>query len=85
MLVSTCITIDLLKKIMHGITLIALVVTIIVLLILAGVAINVVFNQENLFNRANEAASKWNTAQQEEQNELLYNPALFFFLSLPSF
>ena len=70
MLVSTCITIDLLKKIMHGITLIALVVTIIVLLILAGVAINVVFNQENLFNRANEAASKWNTAQQEEQNEL---------------
>ena len=70
MLVSTCITIDLLKKIIHGITLIALVVTIVVLLILAGVAINLVFNQENLFNRANEAASKWNTAQQKEQNEL---------------
>ena len=70
MLVSTCITIDLLKKIIHGITLIALVITIIVLLILAGVAINVVFNQEDLFNRANEAASKWNTAQQKEQNEL---------------
>ncbi len=47
-----------------------MVITIIVLLILAGVAINVVFNQEDLFNRANEAASKWNTAQQKEQNEL---------------
>ena len=58
------------QKTNEGITLIALVITIIVLLILAGVAINVVFNQENLFNRANEAASKWNTAQQEEQNEL---------------
>ena len=58
------------QKTSEGITLIALVITIIVLLILAGVAINVVFNQENLFNRANEAASKWNTAQQEEQNEL---------------
>ena len=58
------------QKTIEGITLIALVITIIVLLILAGVAINVVFNQEDLFNRANEAASKWNTAQQKEQNEL---------------
>ena len=58
------------QKTSEGITLIALVITIIVLLILAGVAINVVFNQEDLFNRANEAASKWNTAQQKEQNEL---------------
>ncbi len=58
------------QKTNEGITLIALVITIIVLLILAGVAINVVFNQEDLFNRANEAASKWNTAQQKEQNEL---------------
>ena len=54
----------------EGITLIALVITIIVLLILAGVAIDIVFNQDNLFSRANEAVSKWNTSQQKEQNEL---------------
>ena len=34
----------------RGITLIALVITIIILLILAGVAINAIFNQGELFN-----------------------------------
>ena len=64
-------TTDLSKKIIHGITLIALIITIIILLILAGVAINVTFNQENLFNKTNEAVDKWNIAL-EEENEIIW-------------
>ena len=55
----------------NGISLIALVITIIVLIILAGVAINVTFNQENLFNKTNEAVDKWNIAL-EEENEIIW-------------
>ena len=57
-----------------GITLIALVITIIVLLILAGVAINMAIDSDGLFGKANEAAEKWNTALGEEEqgiNDLL--------------
>ena len=53
-----------------GITLIALVVTIIVLLILAGVSLSMVFNQEGIFNRAGNAANKWNAATTNESNYL---------------
>ena len=53
-----------------GITLIALVITIIVLLILAGVGINIAVNQGNLFERANEAKTEWNNKVQEEQREI---------------
>ncbi len=52
----------------NGITLISLVITIIVLLILAGVSINVVFNQGNLFEKANNAVEKWNNKIAEEEN-----------------
>ena len=52
----------------RGITLIALVITIIILLILAGVAINAIFNQGELFNKANEAVDKWNIALKEEND-----------------
>ena len=52
----------------RGITLIALVITIIILLILAGVAINAIFNQGELFNKANEAVDKWNIALNEEND-----------------
>ncbi len=52
----------------RGITLIALVITIIVLLILAGVSINVVFNQGDLFGKANNAVEKWNNKIAEEEN-----------------
>ena len=58
----------------NGITLIALVITIIVLLILAGVGINIAVNQGDLFERANEAKTEWNNKVQEEQdviNEML--------------
>ena len=52
-----------------GITLVALVVTIVVLLILAGVSINLVVGQNGLINRAKEAARKTQEAAEGEQKE----------------
>lgn len=49
-----------------GITLIALVVTIIVLLILAGVSINMLTGQNGILNRASEAKEKTGNTQTEE-------------------
>ena len=45
-----------------GITLIALVVTIIVLLILAGISISMLTGQNGILNRASEAKEKTGTA-----------------------
>lgn len=56
------------KNFNKGITLIALVITIIVLLILAGVAINMATDSNGLFGKANSAAESWNTAVGEESN-----------------
>ena len=53
-----------------GITLIALVVTIIVLLILAGISINALTGQNGLLNRATEAKEKSENSQKEEQIKL---------------
>ena len=53
-----------------GITLVALVVTIIVLIILAGVTLNIVLDQNGIINKAQQAAEDYDTAQREEQ-ELL--------------
>ena len=58
------------KKILiqvKGITLIALVVTIIVLLILAGVALNLTIGQNVIFQKAQEAANTWRNAEKNEQ------------------
>lgn len=49
-----------------GITLVALVITIIVLLILAGVAITLAVNQGDLFNHANNAVTEWNNKVNQE-------------------
>ena len=49
-----------------GITLVALIITIIVLLILAGIAINLTINQGDLFGKAKEAAREWNQKVGEE-------------------
>ena len=54
-----------------GITLIALVITIIVLLILAGVSISMLTGQNGILNRAAEAKEKTDQAQKEEQNTML--------------
>ena len=55
---------------MHGITLIALVVTIVVLLILAGITISLVFSDNGIIAKAREAAEKTNQAIINEQAEL---------------
>ena len=49
-----------------GITLIALVVTIIILLILAGVTLNMALSGDGLFSRARNAADKYKKAQEDE-------------------
>ena len=60
----------------NGITLIALVVTIIVLLILAGVSINMLTGQNGILNRAAEAKEKTETASKDEQRKLAQTEAL---------
>ena len=49
-----------------GITLIALVVTIVVLLILAGVSINALFGDSGIINKAKDAQNKMNQAEQND-------------------
>ena len=53
-----------------GITLVALVVTIIVLLILAGVAISLTIGQNGIFTRAQNATKKWDEAVDKEDQEM---------------
>ena len=53
-----------------GITLIALVVTIIVLLILAGISIAMLTGQNGILNRAAEAKEKTGVAQEDEEKTL---------------
>ena len=58
------------KKQVKGITLIALVVTIIVLLILASVAISLTIGQNGIFTRAQNATNKYEEASKNEQGEM---------------
>lgn len=52
-----------------GITLIALVITVIVLLILAGTAITIAVNGDNIFGKANTAVNAYNAkAANQEAN-----------------
>ena len=62
--------VELFKKSVRGITLIALVVTIIVLLILAGVAISLTIGQDGIFARAQNAVNVYEQASLNEQNAL---------------
>ena len=50
-----------------GITLVALVVTIIILLILAGVTLNMALGQNGLFNRAQNTVDRYKKAQTDEE------------------
>ena len=63
------------RKRQNGITLIALVVTIVVLLILAGVTISAVFSENGIVKKAQEAANRTQEAVANEQDSLnkLYN------------
>ena len=60
-------TIMKMKKQVKGITLIALVVTIIVLLILAGIALNLTIGENGIFSRAQDAVNTWKNAETNEQ------------------
>ncbi len=59
-----------------GITLIAIVITIIVLLILAGISISMLTGQNSILKRATEAKEKTETANIEEQRKLAQAEAL---------
>ena len=50
-----------------GITLIALVITIVVLLILAGVSINTLFNDNGIINSASKSGDKYKMEAVREQ------------------
>ena len=54
----------------RGITLVALVVTIIVLLILAGVAISLTLSDDGIFGRAQNATEKYDEAAKNENTML---------------
>ena len=54
----------------QGITLIALVITIIVLLILAGVTINLTLKDGGIFRKAQIASENYTTAQNKELDDL---------------
>ena len=54
----------------NGITLIALVVTIVVLLILAGVSLNAIFSENGIINRAKDAQNKMNQATQNDLDSI---------------
>ena len=64
------------RKFNRGITLIALVVTIIVLLILAGISITILTGQNGIINRAQEAKEKAEAANDDEQRKLAQAEAL---------
>ena len=57
-------------KSQKGITLIALIITVIVILILAGTAISIAINGGDIFGKASEAREGWNIAVQKEQTEI---------------
>ena len=59
-----------------GITLIALIVTIVILLILAGVTLNLVLGDNGIISKAKEAKEKTIAAQQKESLELSYIDAI---------
>lgn len=55
-----------------GITLVALVITVVVMLILAGVAIAAVVNDDGLFEKTRDAANKYEISADQE-NRMLEN------------
>lgn len=59
-----------LKQNKEGITVVSLVVTIIVLLILSGVAISLTVGNNGLFKRTQNAANTWKDAERDEADEM---------------
>ena len=65
-----------------GITLITLIITVIVLLILAGVTISISLNSDNLFSKTNIAKENWNDAADEEE-QLINDVYNYIGLTIP--
>ena len=63
------------KKLNKGITLIALVITIIVLLILAGVSIAMLTGENGILSQAQKAGEQTDIGQEKEAIALAYNGA----------
>ena len=63
------------KEQVEGITLIALVVTIIILLILSGVAINLSIGSNGIFVRANNSVEEYSKKQKEEEVHMYWGEA----------
>ena len=59
-----------------GITLVALVVTIVVLLILAGITIMYTMGENSIFNKASEAKNKTEIAKWQERLEVAKGPVI---------
>lgn len=55
-----------------GITLVALVITVIILLILAGITLHLTVGQEGIIKRAKQAGENYIDAQEEEEKQLSY-------------
>ena len=53
-----------------GITLVALVVTIVVMLILAGVSLNFILGEQGILNRGKEGVEKYSNHQSNEETML---------------
>ena len=58
------------KKNQNGITLIALVITVIVMLIISSVAISAITDPEGIFSQARDAGDNYNRASQNEAEEI---------------
>ena len=58
------------KGLHEGITLIALVITIVVLIILAGISINLIIGQNGLFRKAKQSVDEYDMAAKEEDRSL---------------
>lgn len=54
----------------RGITLVALVITVIILLVLAGIAISAITGEEGLFSKVKQSGEKYNNAAYEEKNTI---------------
>ena len=70
------------KRNERGITLIALIITVIVLLILAGTAIGIALNGGDIFGKASQAREGWNVAVEKEESTI--NQYLNYIKQMPT-
>ena len=62
----------------NGITLIALIITVVILLILAGTAISIAINGGDIFNKTAYAGEEWNEATKNDENVIKSSLGLIY-------